>query len=41
MICLITEHVWENYDKECIGPLHIIGNFTANIQPNQTKVSSE
>ena len=38
MICLITEHVWKRYYRECMGTLHILANFSANIQTKPTKI---
>ena len=37
MSCIIKGHAWERCYRECMGPLNIIANCSANIQPNQTK----
>ena len=34
----IAEHVWECYYKDCMGLLHIIANFSTNIQPHQINI---
>jgi len=37
MSCIIEGHAWERCYREYMGPLNIIANCSAFIQPNQTK----